>query len=91
MRSRYNQLTHIRKEYRTEEEKEELRNLPKKLKSINETIRKAKIRNHRIDMSISDEAGKVLEAEAKKRGISKTKMAKMIVEEWSKSQNDDLS
>ena len=91
MRSRYNQLTHIRKENRTEEEKEELRNLPKKLKSINETIRKAKIRNHRIDMSISDEAGKVLEAEAKKLGISKTKMAKMIVEEWSKHQNNDLS
>lgn len=91
LQSRYNRLTHIRREIRTEEEIAELSKLTKELESMNEKKRKARYKKTLISLSVSEDVNKSIEAEAKKRGISKTKMAKMIVEEWSKHQNDDLS
>lgn len=91
MRGRYNQLTHIRKDDRTEEEIAELHTLTKELESMNEKNRKAKYKTAQISLCVSVDVNKRIEAEAKKRGISKTKMAKLAVEEWIEHQNDNLS
>lgn len=91
MRKRYNQLKYIRKDNRTEEEIAELSKLTKELESMNEKKRKARYKKTLISLSVSEDVNKSIEAEAKKRGISKTKMAKMIVEEWLEHQNNDLS
>ena len=91
LQSRYNRLTHIRREIRTEEEIAELSKLTKELESMNEKKRKARYKKTLISLSVSEVVNKSIEAEAKKRGISKTKMTKMIVEEWLEHQNNDLS